>query len=329
MRVNVHNFAQNADTPGALEALGFDRFDSVTWFEGLEPGKEYQVQMWFDMNDNGELDSAGRWVLGTYGLATSQEDGGYHVQAIRDDYYYWQEPDLYSGIHTINTDPDAFNVDIDADGTMDFFIDADGTMDFFVEDNDHLDILIGGAYLVGGDGDDVLFGDDGDDQLYGGDGDDILIGYNGDDHLEGGAGDDSLSGNEGDDRLFGGAGDDSLYGGDDDDEDLLDGGDGDDQLDGGPGNDWLFGGDGDDEFSFDRRYGDLLLHHGNDTIQDFGNGSDTINLEYFAEISDVDDLTITQSDSNTVIDLSDHGGGTITLIDFTGALDDSDFIFAA
>lgn len=68
---------------------------------------------------------------------------------------------------------------------------------------------------------------------------------------------------------------------------------------------------------------------GNDTIEDFGNGSDAIDLAYFAEISDVNDLTITPSDSNTVIDLSAHGGGTITLQDFNGALDDSDFIFAA
>ncbi|NKF52245.1 tandem-95 repeat protein, partial [Shewanella sp. WXL01] len=51
-------------------------------------------------------------------------------------------------------------------------------------------ILIGGAVLNGGDGDDVLVGGDGADFLVGGDGDDMLIGGLGDDLMEGGEGKD-------------------------------------------------------------------------------------------------------------------------------------------
>ena len=278
------NLSVNTNPPATLDKSGFDNFDAVTWFEGLETGKDYQVQLWHDTNENGRLDTQGYWERDIYIQTTPQEDGTISTRAMLRDYYFWQEPDLYSGIHTINTDPDAFNVDIDADGTMDFFIDADGTMDFFVEGNDHLDGQIRGAHLEGGADDDRLHGNAGNDRLNGYEGDDYLEGNAGDDLLLGGPGDDSLIGNEGDDRLEGGA--------------------------------------GDDVFVFYRR-------GGNDTIEDFGNGSDTIDLAAFAEISDVDNLTITQSGSNTLIDLSAHRGGTITLQAFTGALDDSDFIFAA
>ena len=336
MRVDVHNFAQNADAPGALEALGFDQFDSVAWFEGLEADKQYQVQFYFDLDeDGGHFDSQGRWLRGAEHVY--YEDGTWTLEP--SDWYYWQEPDLYSGIYTINTDPDAFNVDIDADGTMDFFIDADGAMDFFVEDNDNFleggtesDFLSGSAgddRLFGLDGDDLLEGGAGDDNLDGGEGSDNLFGGNGDDRLEGEAGDDHLEGGAGDDSLYGGHGNDRLYGGNGDDrlggswgDDHLEGGAGDDWLDGGGGDNSLIGGAGDDVFFFDR-------HASNYTIEDFGNGSDTIYLTDFAGISDVDDLTITQSGRNTLIDLSEHDGGTITLLNFTDALDNSDFIFAA
>ena len=53
--------------------------------------------------------------------------------------------------------------------------------------------------LLGGDGNDVLFGDADNDKLDGGNGNDIL---------NGGAGDDFLSGDVGDDTLIGGSGND-------------------------------------------------------------------------------------------------------------------------
>lgn len=120
LELDENDFVMNTNPPAAL---GMDEFDSVTWLEGLEPGKEYEVQLWFDLEEggNGQLNSQGRWERGTKEVY-NREEGTYSV--VPGDYYYWQEADVYSGIHTINTDPDAFNVDIDADGTMDFFVEG-------------------------------------------------------------------------------------------------------------------------------------------------------------------------------------------------------------
>ena len=91
-------------------------------------------------------------------------------------------------------------------------------------------ILIG-AHMVGGDGNDVLTGASGDDRLMGGKGDDVLTGNAGADRLKGDKGEDVLNGMAGEDRLDGGKGADKLKGGkdkdtnedsDDDEDDLLD-----------------------------------------------------------------------------------------------------------
>ena len=48
----------------------------------------------------------------------------------------------------------------------------------------------------------------------------------------------------------------------------------------------------------------------------------------FADITSVDDLSMDQREGDVVIDLSNQGGGSITLQDFVIAdLDASDFIF--
>jgi Ca2+-binding RTX toxin-like protein len=88
-------------------------------------------------------------------------------------------------------------------------------------------------FLVGGEGDDTVNGQDGDDVVFGGPGDDELRGGGGDDHLESEGGADQFFGEGGDDRIFGGAGNDSLFGGPGDDE--LFGEEADDLLDGGSG----------------------------------------------------------------------------------------------
>jgi Ca2+-binding RTX toxin-like protein len=75
--------------------------------------------------------------------------------------------------------------------------------------------------VQGGDGDDVLIGDNGRNELHGWSGTNTIEGRGGDDRLEsydrgiidGGAGDDDLNGGNGADRLTGGAGDDVLEGG--------------------------------------------------------------------------------------------------------------------
>ena len=71
---------------------------------------------------------------------------------------------------------------------------------------------------------------------------------------------------------------------------------------------------------------------GNDTISK--NGEDKIDLSAFTEITSVDDLTITTTDDGVVIDLTEHGGGTILFatnsvysIDDVADLDASDFVF--
>lgn len=122
----------------------------------------------------------------------------------------------------------------------------------------------GADKLIGGDGNDVLWGDLGedtgddllsavtpptgsdawDDQLIGDDGDDLMNGEWGEDVLHGDAGDDTLDGYTGDDEFFCGMGDDTVTAGDGADE--VWGSDGADIVDGGPGNDRLHGNDGDD-----------------------------------------------------------------------------------
>ena len=132
--------------------------------------------------------------------------------------------------------------------------------------------------------------------------------------INGGRGDDAIYGEQGRDILNGGGGDDEIYGGED--EDTINGGEGDDWLDGGPG---------DDTFVFEPG-------NGNDHIMDFTSG-DMIDLSAFTDaggnpldISDIPDETT--GDDNYVIDLSEFGGGTITVLDVT-TLAGGDFIFTA
>ena len=193
----------------------------------------------------------------------------------------------------------------------------------------------------GGDGDKILYGGAGDDTLNGGRGNDYLRGEDGADTLYGGAGDDILRGDDGDDTLYGGAGDDFLWGFGDDD--TLEGGDGDDVLYGGAGDDTLEGGDGNDRFIFSAfpdagndmlaylrdltgmGNGDAYERSGNDTIVDFQDGRDIINISaphytqhaypspyvvYWPRIASFDDLTIVQSGGDTIIT---YDGGSITL----------------
>ena len=82
------------------------------------------------------------------------------------------------------------------------------------------DRISGVEGATGGDGDDVLLGNDDDNALAGGSGNDSLQGRGGDDSLQGGPGADRQRGNDGNDvidgeqrgdELYGGAGDDRLW----------------------------------------------------------------------------------------------------------------------
>ena len=99
--------------------------------------------------------------------------------------------------------------------------------------------------------------------------------------------------------------------------------DSDDTLQGGTSDDTMTGGTGADTFVF-------ASNHGSDTITDFTDGDDTIDLSAFSGITGFTDLDgkISQSGSDTVIDLTDFGGGTITLEGFTSTdLSADDFAF--
>ena len=127
------------------------------------------------------------------------------------------------------------------------------------------DRIYGGGYddlLLGGMGNDRLWGFDGIDRLHGGGGDDDMYGHEGNDYFWGGAGNDALFGFDGSDTMRGGGGNDNLYGhlGDD----YLDGGEGEDILRGGDHMDVLVGGVTDDDT--DELYG------GNDDDRLFGGG---------------------------------------------------------
>ena len=125
---------------------------------------------------------------------------------------------------------------------------------------------------------------------------DILAGDRRDNRLSGGAGDDTLYGGPGggDDRMLGGPGNDRLFGGQG--ADILVGGTGDDRLAGGPGNDVFVFGPGD----------------GADTVTDFGNGADRIDLTAF-DIDSVDEVAMTAGDDGVTLDLPGTDGGTVLL----------------
>ena len=97
----------------------------------------------------------------------------------------------------------------------------------------------------------------------------VINGTPGNDNLTGTGGKDIINGSEGDDLLTGLRASDVLNGGDG--NDILDAGKGSDTLNGGLGNDILVGGAGNDVFV-------LGAGLGGDTISDFGNRQDTIQL---------------------------------------------------
>ena len=119
--------------------------------------------------------------------------------------------------------------------------------------------------------------------------------------------------------IFGDAGNDWVVGGAD--NDTLYGGAGADALNGGLGDDTLTGGADADTFYFNGAFG-------TDTITDFTDGEDTIDLTAMTDITGFGDLTISADGTDAVIDLTSQGGGTIRLESFdVNDLDADDFNF--
>ncbi|MBJ7519337.1 MAG: hypothetical protein JHC84_06550 [Solirubrobacteraceae bacterium] len=115
---------------------------------------------------------------------------------------------------------------------------------------------VGNDVIFGTPGPDTIIGRDGNDELYGNEGDDYVDGEYGNDTLRGGPGTDELHGRDGDDVVLGNEGDDRIYGER-----------GNDILNGGPGNDSIYGGFDDDTISGDE---------GDDRINVVGLGVDRV-----------------------------------------------------
>lgn len=124
------------------------------------------------------------------------------------------------------------------------------------------------ANFHGGDGNDRLVGGFGDDQLYGDAGRDLINGNFGDDELYGGADADLLIGESGDDLLVGEGGADIMFGGRDNDR--MFGGDGRDLMEGGTGDDIMVGGLGDDRLTDIGGNNILIGGDGRDFLQSSG-----------------------------------------------------------
>ena len=232
---------------------------------------------------------------------------------------------------TVTSDTTGVTIDLSDHGGGTIFLQG-----FSVDDLDGEDFIFTG-WEYGTGSNDRLLGDataenidalGGDDTVFGGGGDDSIRGGEGRDSLLGDAGDDTIFGDAGNDWIVGGAGDDELYGGADNDKlvagsgtDELFGGAGADSLNGGLGDDTLTGGADADTFYFNGAFG-------TDTITDFTDGEDAIDLTAMTGITGFGDLTISADGTDAVIDLTSQGGGTIRLEGFdVNDLDADDFNF--
>ena len=208
-------------------------------------------------------------------------------------------------------DLDAGDFTFSGGGSEDFVYGTNAADRFLGDgEDDRYDGAGGHDTIFGGGGEDTLRGGEGEDSILGGAGDDVLYGGGGGDWLVGGNDNDELYGGEDNDRLVDGAGDDTLYGGA-----------GDDTLSGGVGNDVLHGGTDSDIFLF-------AAGEGDDTVKDFTDGEDLIDLTQISGIAGFDDLTITADGTTAVLDLTGQGGGTIRLENVDVAnLGEEDFQF--
>ena len=145
--------------------------------------------------------------------------------------------------------------------------------------------LSGFEIVLAGSGDDKLRGNNGDVIIDGGAGNDNLRGRPGDDILLGGIGNDAIRGDGGMDYIEGNDGDDELFG--NGAADTILGGDGADRIDGGDGQDILTGGADADRFVF-------IGAWRRDTITDFEQGLDRINLQSLRDENGGVGIDITQ-----------------------------------
>ena len=205
---------------------------------------------------------------------------------------------------TVTSDTTGVTIDLSDHGGGTIFLQG-----FSVDDLDGEDFIFTG-WEYGTGSNDRLLGDATAENIDALGGDDTVFGGGGDDSIRGGEGRDSLLGDAGNDWVVGGADNDTLYGGA-----------GADALNGGLGDDTLTGGADADTFYFNGAFG-------TDTITDFTDGEDTIDLTAMTDITGFGDLTISADGTDAVIDLTSQGGGTIRLESFdVNDLDADDFNF--
>ncbi|QIG91431.1 calcium-binding protein [Bradyrhizobium sp. 6(2017)] len=172
---------------------------------------------------------------------------------------------------------------------------ANGGLTWYLYAGDNL----GGNLLVGGSGNDYLWGGSGGDTLVGNGGDDWLTGGSGSDGLYGGAGNDSLRGQLGNDTLDGGEGNDNIAG--DGSHEVYYGGAGDDIIDPGSlGFDTIDGGSGNDSF--------YLTSPNTDLSHSTITGVETLQL-YLISFT----ATAAQINSFTTVGGGDYNAWTLTL----------------
>ena len=190
-------------------------------------------------------------------------------------------------------------------------------------------------------GDDTGGGGRNYNNIHGGSGADTLISQGVWDDVFGGSGNDNIVLQGHGAWAFGGTGDDTIIGSDNTFlTERLYGGEGDDTIDGGGGRDYIFGGAGDDDLTGGSGADVFFFSegHGNDTIQDFNAAEgDRIYLRSFdktitweqlqSKITTVEDPDNSGTVTGVQIDLSDWGGGTITLNGITSVSDLTEDMF--
>ena len=149
------------------------------------------------------------------------------------------------------------------------------------EGNDELFGMRGNDNVAGNEGDDEIWGNSGDDVLSGGEGNDLVRGGSGDDIMSGDKGNDDLAGNSGNDKIDGGEGNDTIQGNSGDDviadgsgNDRTEGGSGDDTFIAGAGDDYHNGGSGFDTIDYSSAEGPIKLDLSKHTVE--GAGSDEL-----------------------------------------------------
>ncbi|MAM13005.1 MAG: hypothetical protein CML23_21655 [Rhizobiaceae bacterium] len=244
--------------------------------------------------------------------------------------------------------------------TSDVFAYGGDDLIFGSNGRDYIYAGAGNDTVYGGACDDLIYGDEGNDTIHGGDGNDTInCGYGRDEVVYGDAGDDTIYAHGGgSDTISGGDGNDTIYlsegfyldkntivhgdGGDDEihgssqydrlsgdgGNDTLYGNGGNDRLYGGEGNDKLYGGSGADTFVFDKGFG-------HDTIFDFSQSEDRIDLSQVAELDSWSEL-VNHLGYDTDVEglgycavITDGSGNEIDIALAAGQhLAASDFIFA-